>query len=681
MAMSMRTLVATICLGVAVGLSGCGGGDGTKMSTDGGTPTTPTPTVTDIDLMGSPDLAPGTTTVQPGQTRTVANTTISCPAGGEACVVEVTRDETTGQLSATSTGGVAMVAYAPPPLTPAIGLTISETTPVHAGSASDTVEMLLPDASNRFAPLTTAMAQDYGAPGRARSASISNDAHIKTIQSDGAGGFHVTYVLGTDARKIHFVAADFGTGSYYKEAQDGSRYWLWSYTGAFRRDNRTRGSTEFQYFDAHGGSYDFEPGNGRVHFTYGVRTDSAALPAGTATYGGRMSADLYPMDDPRTSARSRMWGDLRLTVDFSRATLDGEIVRVRVQEPGRGQETLPPSEYFEIAGGRIVHGQFTATLTGVNPDGGGLDGDVLGEFYGPAAEEVGGVFNAASDDDVMIGWFGGDRFDLDPSVPSGSLSQPLSVAVDRDIVGNSASEANARVTSVRSDGAKGFDVTYEVDGQRETVSFDAADAGFFNSTGIVYSRTVGSNSYAFNDAAGSLSGNAEFSHFNVNGWSATDYSNDGFAQSVKRGFLAYGVSTGASDLPSGTATYSGRAAGDEWTGPSFNTNRGSFTGSLSLTANFDTNSVDGSVTGIRYRAPGQTEFGPLEGSFSFDSGTISGSGFTADLAGPQGETGRYEGTASGQFYGPAATEVGGVFQGTHTGENSVLHGWFGGKKQ
>ena len=47
----------------------------------------------------------------------------------------------------------------------------------------------------------------------------------------------------------------------------------------------------------------------------------------------------------------------------------------------------------------------------------------------------------------------------------------------------------------------------------------------------------------------------------------------------------------------------------------------------------------------------------------------------------QGQTGRYEGTASGQFYGPAAAEVGGVFQGTHTGESSVLQGWFGGTKQ
>ena len=145
--------------------------------------------------------------------------------------------------------------------------------------------------------------------------------------------------------------------------------------------------------------------------------------------------------------------------------------------------------------------------------------------------------------------------------------------------------------------------------------------------------------------------------------------------------MTYGVATEVADLPTGSATYSGRVAGNEWDGPSFITNRGSFNGNLSLTANFDAGSVGGSVTGIQYRAPGETDFGPFGGSLSFDNGAISGDGFTADLAGPQGQTGRYEGTASGQFYGPAAAEVGGVFQGTHTGESSVLQGWFGGTKQ
>ena len=57
-------------------------------------------------------------------------------------------------------------------------------------------------------------------------------------------------------------------------------------------------------------------------------------------------------------------------------------------------------------------GQFTANLTGVDSNAelprkmrpsSGYEGGVLGEFYGPAAEEVGGVFNASRDDRVMQG--------------------------------------------------------------------------------------------------------------------------------------------------------------------------------------------------------------------------------------------------------------------------------------
>ena len=36
---------------------------------------------------------------------------------------------------------------------------------------------------------------------------------------------------------------------------------------------------------------------------------------------------------------------------------------------------------------------------------------------------------------------------------------------------------------------------------------------------------------------------------------------------------------------------------------------------------------------------------------------------------------------TGQFFGPAAAEVGGVLQGTRTGDNSVVYGYFGGTKQ
>lgn len=66
-----------------------------------------------------------------------------------------------------------------------------------------------------------------------------------------------------------------------------------------------------------------------------------------------------------------------------------------------------------IHDGKIMDGQFAAKLTGMDSDANapmdmtvsGYEGGILGEFYGPAAEEVGGVWNASREDRVMAGAF------------------------------------------------------------------------------------------------------------------------------------------------------------------------------------------------------------------------------------------------------------------------------------
>ena len=221
------------------------------MSMDG-EPPPPAPTVSDVDLMDSPDLSPGTTTLQPGETRTVANTTISCPAGGEACVVEVKLDETTGQLSATSTGGVAMVAYAPPPppLTPGPGQTISEATPVYADAADKTIRTLLPDGTTTFSPISSAITRDFAASTTAVAAA---GIHVKTVRGDGANGFDVTFVRGNEEETIHFKDEHFDPNArgYQYTNEQGARYFLWSFGDAFRKANRATGFSGYDYSHRH----------------------------------------------------------------------------------------------------------------------------------------------------------------------------------------------------------------------------------------------------------------------------------------------------------------------------------------------------------------------------------------------------------------------------------------------
>ena len=325
-------------------------------------------------------------------------------------------------------------------------------------------------------------------------------------------------------------------------------------------------SGEYRYFDAGGLSVAGagSPINYHMAMVYGARTDADDLPAGSATYAGRMISDNYALDDPDTrTGRSRLWGDVRLDVDFAAGTLEGKIVRLRHRPPGGRTSNMPHTAYMDISGGTIVDGQFTAEWAAVNLPS-NASGDILGEFYGPTGEELGGVFNGTDDDEVYRGWFGTTRYELDPHVLSGTLSEPLTVAVDRDYPSRTATEeTGTSVTAIESDGANGFNVTYTVEGQQATVHLGPDDVNFVPAgPGVLYSAIQGGIGYTLDDAAGSLTGSPEFSHFNVHGWSVSLFSSDGTGtRSVKRGFLTYGVATEVSDMPTGTADYSGRVAG------------------------------------------------------------------------------------------------------------------------
>ena len=82
-------------------------------------PPPPPPTVYTVDLMGSPDLMAGMTTIPAGTSMTVGDTTLTCD-GTEDCVLTVAEDSVTGGFSATSTGGTVTVAIAEPPTPPTV---------------------------------------------------------------------------------------------------------------------------------------------------------------------------------------------------------------------------------------------------------------------------------------------------------------------------------------------------------------------------------------------------------------------------------------------------------------------------------------------------------------------------------------------------------------------------------
>ena len=569
-----------------------------------------------------------------------------------------------------------------PSLTVPTGMSASTAAGVQASGAGDTIATLLPDASREFAPVSAR--------------SLSDEFHVKSISSDGNDGFRVTYAIAGRERTVHFAAEDYGTSQYpwdfYKETPDGGRFWLWSRFGSFSGADKNQGSPRFRYFDIYGSSVSGYGRHNRLSLSFGARTDAASLPTGTATYSGTMTSEHHPVGNASgtSGAAGRMFADWRLTADFSDSTLSGDIRRLQSRWPGESDyRLLPLTTYFRIENGQIVDGRFTASVSGVDSTASappsrtvkGFEGDVLGEFYGPGAQEAGGVIRVVrqSDQRVVRGKFGGERVpELDPSIPAGDLSL-LSVAIDRDFASATVDPTTrAAVTAIESDGAGGFRMSYRVDGVDRQVHVERDDYGLSGTTWGYTTRTARGGLFYLSDNTGSFTGTPEFNHFNVHQWGPAEYSSDGILQSILGGFVAYGVATAPADLPAGSATYAGRMHVQSWRpdSPSYSS-RNEIEGRLTLNADFGASTVDGVVDELTSR-----NGTPLT-SIAVENGAIQGGGLAASLRGSGGGA-SFTGNLRGQFFGPGAAEVGGVLDGSYSDlqvSGAVARGWFGAAMQ
>ena len=113
-----------------------------------------------------------------------------------------------------------------------------------------------------------------------------------------------------------------------------------------------------------------------------------------------------------------------MEADFSNSSIEGEIASLWAEPPGTAfsnccWEQLPSTTSIEILPGEITenrfHGDWEGRDTVANPDLRysllGLKGSLLGEFYGPDGEEIGGVITGQreSTDQVINGVFGADK--------------------------------------------------------------------------------------------------------------------------------------------------------------------------------------------------------------------------------------------------------------------------------
>ncbi len=261
-----------------------------------------------------------------------------------------------------------------------------------SGSFSDSSEN-----NTEYSPLTTAISRNSDE----ESSAIATDFYVKSISNTEAG-LEINYMIGSETKSVTMTSTDC--------FEDPAPYLSCRKDDAFIASWTSRNPIEL------GSGEDFEHMEIQHLLSQGYRStylfgiNPERLPTESATYSGRFRADAYKMTSAQNSERVRYQGRLHLSANFDMSKLEGRIHSIRGSQPGQSSvndRVLWPTSYFTISDGRIVNGQFTAVLTGhdsnqdaeFNESVRGYMGHILGEFFGPNAEEVGAVINASRDVD------------------------------------------------------------------------------------------------------------------------------------------------------------------------------------------------------------------------------------------------------------------------------------------
>jgi hypothetical protein len=143
-------------------------------------------------------------------------------------------------------------------------------------------------------------------------------------------------------------------------------------------------------------------------FSFGAPTPASSVPSsGTAVFSGKL-AGLYK--DPGASGHLAT-ANVTLDVDFGAPSLtvsfssSGTVLTRSADEPGFGAPHLDLSGTLTYS---AAVNRFTGTVTNA---GGTMSGSSTGQFYGPGAEELGGVvkLSAPSSPEQFLGAYGARR--------------------------------------------------------------------------------------------------------------------------------------------------------------------------------------------------------------------------------------------------------------------------------
>ena len=529
----------------------------------------------------------------------------------------------------------------------------------------------------------------------ANTTSVPDDMElsVSSVRRNTRGGYDITYRIDDTEDTVQFFPEQHCDKQFCE--REGHEFWTWftPVTGGGPLDL----TTDMEYFTvghlikSHVTTISDGSDQQRQLIVFGVETPAAAVPTqGEAVYAGWLRADAFRQNSASNEYRQRYSGSMQIVANFDMSSLNGRILSVRGSEPGSNDRVSLPTSSFSITNGQInSDGQFTATLTGMDSDPSvrfkesvrGFMGEIVGRFFGPNADELGGAVRASrdvtgTDDDLnLYGYIATAQW-----APSKTIGEAgLLAGSDRDFTAMTTElqEDDGMATVERTE--NGWRVA--VGGR--TVEFrDDPDYGSDPKFSLTYVRSDSDGIAYFWRHAGGSWRNPEFNHFDVKGWSFAEQDSQGDFTSRTYNYIVHGDRTPDSAMPtSGTATYDGRMEARSF--PSDDavlTNsdlHSGYRGDVTLTADFATSGVAGEFTSLESRTGNYGSYTQVSGGVTFNA-DINGNGMTADnLSGTGALSGYQNGNVRGAFFGPSAEEAAGVFDAQDQTGNRVLTGWFG----
>ena len=309
-------------------------------------------------------------------------------------------------------------------------LTRSPQSPVYAEYDQEALSSLLQDGDAQFSPLSAVLRRAPHDDLPRVKQTPQGAAFLQTVAGDGEGGFLVTFKIDGNETPINFPANSRSTDPRYpgishyyfvQEDVDAFRY-FWPWTGA---DEDSR----FDYLELYGWSVGWPPGEYSGHSAFGLRTPIRNLPIGIASYSGILKAEIWDSDKPQWQTQTSVEGTSFLRAECGRRPYHGEHRR-----PSRWTDTwrtrsahqaLAGGNRIDISGTMHKDGRFTAEWIGSGPEPDaefpltmrGFAGAALGDLYGPAGQEIGGVLSGSRDatdthaEQFLIGVIGASQAD------------------------------------------------------------------------------------------------------------------------------------------------------------------------------------------------------------------------------------------------------------------------------